>query len=250
PQAPPQAPPLAAEAPRGASTLTGETAPLRQSALACKGSGLLTSLSVEEGQRVEVGQRLASLDDTLPRLRLRQAKAAVKGAQIQLKAARREAKRLGGLQAKQAIAEAKVDDVQTAVEGAMVSLEAAEISLAMARQALKDTTLTAPYAGVITRKLKAEGEWISMMPPSPVVVLAQIDPLELRLEAPASLLGRIKVGDPLKVRLDALSRIAEVKVARVIPVVGANRAFTIIAELPNPDGALSPGLFVEAEWAR
>lgn len=229
---------------------TGRTAALRQSAVAAKGAGLLETIAVREGDVVEAGQTLATLDTTMGTLRLRQARVAVKAANVQIKALKREVKRLEGLRAKQAVPQAELDRLRDKLDGARVQLDAGRANVAMARQSIKDATLAAPYGGVIVQRLKSEGEWISTMPPAPVFMLAQLDPLELRLEVPEAMLGKVKVGDALRVQFRAVDRTVETKVARVVPTVGPNRAFTVIAEIANPGRQLTAGLFAEAELAR
>ncbi|MCA9545031.1 MAG: efflux RND transporter periplasmic adaptor subunit, partial [Myxococcales bacterium] len=200
------------------------------------------------GDTVAADAPLAEVDDTVARLQVRLAKATVSAAEVQVRGVQREADRLRKLRARDAVPQAQLDQVDSQLEGAKAQVEQAKAQLALARQGQADMVLKAPYAGRVIARLKAEGEWVANMPPSPVVLLAQLDPLELHLEAPEQSYGQIQAGTKIQVRLPAVDRTATVTVKRVIPSVGRNRAFTVIAELPNPGGALPAGLFAEAEY--
>lgn len=123
----------------------------------------------------------------------------------------------------------------------------ATVQVNTAAKFLDDTSVRAPFAGLVTARLKTEGEWISTMPPAPLLVLVELDPMEVRLEAPAHLMGQIPVGTALRLRFPAVGKELVTKVTRVVPAIrAATRSFAVIAELPNPDGSLQPGLFTEA----
>jgi len=239
-----------AVAPTGAGRethrLTGSTTAERQSAVAAKGMGMLDKLLVKEGDRVKKGDIIARLDGTTAALQLRQAQAAVATAKVQVAAADREHKRYASLAQDGAIAGAQLDQATTGRDGAHAGLAQAEAAAAMARQALANSVVTAPYDGVVVQRLKAEGEWVTTMPPSPLIVLADTTTLNLNLQASEHLLTEVRVGDAVTVDFAAIGKQIEAEVTRVVPVVQPmTRTFTIIIELDNASGELSPGLFAE-----
>jgi RND family efflux transporter MFP subunit len=145
---------------------------------------------------------------------------------------------------------ADLDRLRSSRDAAAASVEAATVAVAMARKAATDADVRAPFAGLVTARLKGEGEWISTMPPAPLIMLAEVDPLDLKVDVPASLLPRVKVGDALTVRLPAVDREITTRITRVVPqVMAQTRAFSVYAELPNEDGSLAPGLFAEVRLA-
>ncbi|MBW2528099.1 MAG: efflux RND transporter periplasmic adaptor subunit [Deltaproteobacteria bacterium] len=232
----------------GTIRLTGTTAARQQSAVAAEGMGKLLKMHVREGDMIKKGQLIANLDASGAALRLKQAKAALAMAKVQLAATERERKRLEKLAAEGAVAGQKLDEVTSANEGAQAGVAQAEAAVAMASKAVGDSVVRAPFAGMVVRRLKAEGEWVSTMPPSPLILLAQIEPLDLTIQAPEHLLKTIQVGDRAKARFDATGQEIEGKVTRVVPVImPPARSFTVIIEIPNEDLSLEPGVFAEVE---
>jgi multidrug efflux pump subunit AcrA (membrane-fusion protein) len=131
---------------------------------------------------------------------------------------------------------------------ASAGVAASEAQVAQARKALADTTVRAPFAGIVGARIKAEGEWVSPMPPAPIIELVEVTPLDLQIQAPEHLLGRIVVGDEVTAHFETVGRTTKAKVTRIVPVVRLPmRSFLVIAEIPNLDRALSPGLFAEIE---
>jgi RND family efflux transporter MFP subunit len=233
------------------AALTGTTAARRVSQVSASGSGLLVDLKVREGDYVQAGQVIASLDRRDAALRIAQAEAGLKAAQVQLAGAEREVARLERLARDQAVPQADLDRLTSSRDAAAAGVEVAQAGLNLARKMAADADVRAPFAGLVTARLKAEGEWISTMPPAPLVLLAEVDPLELKVDVPAALLPRVAAGDTLTVDLVSIGRKQQATITRVVPEVSARtRAFTVYAELPNPNRTLAPGLFAEVRLGR
>lgn len=228
--------------------LTGTTAARQQSMVAASGMGLLTKMEVMEGDLIDKGDVICQLDATGAALHLRMAQAALAMAKVQLTATEREKGRFTKLSAEKAIAGMKVDEISSANEGAAAGVAQAEAAVAMANKAVADSIVRAPFAGLVIKRVKAEGEWVSTMPPGPIIILAQIKPLDLTVQAPEHLLTRIRVGDPVTARFAATDQTITAAVTRVVPMImPPTRSFTVIIELANEDLALKPGLFADVE---
>ena len=230
--------------------LTGNTEAHRRSyvSVASRGGGLLSKMAVREGDFVKRGDLIAQLDASDMAITNRQADAGLAVAEAQFRAAEREHKRLEALAKDKAIPGQQLDMATTGFEQATAGLAAAQAQQAQARKALGDMTVRAPYAGLVGARLKNEGEWVSTMPPSPLVELVEITPLDLLIQAPEHLLDRIHVGDEVTAHFSSIGRSAKGKVARIVPIVRPPaRAFLVVAEFPNEDLALHPGLFAEVE---
>lgn len=240
----------AGEAPDPGALLTGTTAARRVSQVSASGSGLLIELKVREGDFVKAGEVIAQLDRRDAVLRIQQAEAGLKIARVQLAGAEREVARLERLEKDQAVPAADLDRLRSTRDVAAAGVGAAEVAVLTARKMAGDADVRAPFAGLVTARLKAEGEWISTMPPAPLIMLAEVDPLDLKVDVPAALLPRVKVGDALTVRLPAIERELTTRITRVVPqITPQTRAFSVYAELPNEDRSLAPGLFAEVRLA-
>lgn len=230
----------------GGMRLTGSTSARRRSQVAAAASGMVESMLVREGDMVAEGAVIARLDSRMARLQLDQANAALAGGRAQLAGAEREVKRLSALAARNAVPRAELERAETAVDGAKAQVAAHRAAVGMAKRNVDEAVIKAPFAGMIVRRLKSEGEWVSTMPPAPLVELIEVSPLELRVEAPERLLSRLKVGDRFTAQATALGRTFEAHVTRIVADVNpANRSFLVIAEVPNADGTVPPGVFVE-----
>ena len=101
---------------------------------------------------------------------------------------------------------------------------------------------------MVVSKLKSEGEMATMMPPTVVLVVQDQSVLELRFRLPERALTQIKMGEAVRVKFEALGLKRTAKIARIQNAVDARtRTVEVVAEIPNPDGALRSGLLAEVE---
>jgi RND family efflux transporter MFP subunit len=126
----------------------------------------------------------------------------------------------------------------------------AEAALAQARQNLADTSVRAPYRGVITQRFVDEGAMLSTMMTAgnAVVQILKMDLVVAIVQLPEVHLARVHVGTPGVVRIDGLDRSFETEVAVLNDRVdSASRAFEVRLAIENADYAVKPGLFAEVE---
>ena len=229
-----------------ARTTTGTTFPRASAQVAPNMSGVVAQVAVEEGDRVKKGDLLFRLRGEDFDLRVQQAQAALKSAEVGLAAVKVEHDRTQRLLEKNAVNQAMWDQVQAQYQGAQVGVEAARVALAMAQKARADAVVRSPINGVVTAKLKSPGEMVTMMPPSVVVVVEDHSTLELRFRLPEGSLSAVKVGDVVQAEFTTAGITREVKVTRISPNVEPNtRTIEVVAELPNPDGQLKAGMLAE-----
>jgi multidrug efflux pump subunit AcrA (membrane-fusion protein) len=109
----------------------------------------------------------------------------------------------------------------------------------------------APFAGIVVKRHVNEGEYAAMMPPTPVITLEEIDPIDLRIQVPSANMDRVHVGDPVRVRFPANAREVMGKIARIVPANDPRtRSFSAIVELTNSDHSLRSGLYAEVEMTQ
>ena len=116
----------------------------------------------------------------------------------------------------------------------------------MARKALRDTTISAPYSGVIIKKHVSEGDNAAAMPPTPLVTMEETEALELRVQVPATDVERVKNGDEILIHFPSGPPDMKVKITRVVPTLNpGTRTFSVIVEIDNKANTLRAGLFAE-----
>jgi len=124
-------------------------------------SGVVESIYVEAGDKVNAGDALLSLDDTLTKLQLAQVKADLISAQVQQKEAQRQFDEVVSLAKQKVVADSLLAERQANLANANAALTNAQAQLALQTEVVKRHTLTAPFAGVIARRTVDVGEWIS-----------------------------------------------------------------------------------------
>lgn len=228
---------------------TGTTQALKQAELGPKASGVLSAVLVEEGQPVKKGQPLFRLDATNPVLQVKQAEASLAMARVQLTRAELDYNRMKPLVEQGAISQANWDAVRIAYDQAKVGVLQAQAAVASARAYAADTTVVAPFSGVVSSKKKQSGETVTMMPPTTVIVLQDTSKIEVRVRLAETALTRIKASDPMQVRFTSLNLDKSVPIDRINPSVDPmSRTVEVIGLLPNEDGALKAGMLVEVAF--
>jgi len=228
---------------------TGSLFPKAEAQLAPNASGVISKITVEEGDRVKKGQVVVQLDARDAALRLQQARAALDAAQVALAGVQVEYDRTKSLFEKNAIARAVWDQVQNRYDAAKVGVQQAQVAVSMAAKMSTDTTVRSPIDGVVTAKLKNVGEMVTMMPPTIVIVIQDQSSLELRFRVPERELPSLEVGKEVAARIGGLDVRRSAKIQRVNPTVDPRtRTLEVVAMIDNADRALRPGLLVEIDY--
>ncbi len=142
-----------------------------------------------------------------------------------------------------AIAQAQVKQAQDAL--AVLQIQASKLSIA------------SPTSGVIAERMVNVGELAS--PGTPLLTLAQLDPVKLTIYVPETRLGQIRLGDEIGVQVDSFpEQVFKGRVVFIAPQAEftprnvqtkeqrVNTVFAVKLQIPNADGALKPGMPADA----
>src|SRR6185436_6537714 len=126
------------------------------------------------------------------------------------------------------------------------SLEAARARIDLARKAAADTVVRAPFAGIVAERFVGTGDYVSRG--TKVATVVSVDPVRVELTVPEQYLSQVTSGQAVRLSVDAYpNEVFAAKVKFVSPALKSNqRALTVEAIAPNPDGRLKPGLFATA----
>ena len=209
-------------------------------------AGLVDKVDVEAGDRVTAGAPLLHLDADLARLELDAARARTEQARAQLADARRRLADAERLARDSGIAQTEVRARETDVRIAAAAVQLRESEQRSADERLRRHELTAPFAGVIGRKMTESGEWVT--PGTAVVELIAIDGLRIDFRVPQGYFPRISAATELEIRLDALpERRFAGRIGEIVPVSDTSaRTFVIRAYLDDPSLPLTPGMSASA----
>jgi multidrug efflux pump subunit AcrA (membrane-fusion protein) len=137
-----------------------------------------------------------------------------------------------------------------AIQTAQAAVESARAQVAIAQKAVADATVRAPYAGYISNRPIAVGEYVT--PASVVATLLRTNPIKLQLQVQESETPYITQGMGVSLQVDAYrDRKFAGQVTAVNPAIDpASRAATVEAAIENGDNALRSGMFATAQIAR
>jgi len=227
---------------------TGYVVAQRKAAVASKATGRLEWLGVMEGSRVRKDEVIARLENRDVTAQREQAAANVKVAAANLEQTRAELrdaeanlKRSQDLAAKSYIsgsaldsAVARFDKARAGVQSGEASLAVAQANLKVADVALDQTFIRAPFDGVVLTKSANVGDTITPFSQAAdtkgaVVTIADMDTLEVEADVAESSLGKVKVGQPCEIQLDAVPdhRFPGV-VNRIVPTVDRAKATVLV----------------------
>jgi RND family efflux transporter MFP subunit len=129
---------------------------------------------------------------------------------------------------------------------AQASLSGARVQTAMARKAVEDTLIRAPFAGYVSARPIASGQYVALT--SKIATVLRITPIKLELQVPESDAPKMRAAAPVEANVPGYpGRDFQGRVNAINPSVDSNsRTFTVEAEFPNTDLALKPGMFATA----
>ena len=222
--------------------LPGSLRANQQVTLHAKVAGYLRSIAVDRGDNVKAGQVLAELD--LPELSAERARH-----EAEVAVARAEVGRVKA-------AQAKAPDLVTpqSVDAAAARLAVAEAALRQNAALLAYGRITAPFAGVVTSRHVDPGAFVPAATAganpaaAAIVSLADYSVVRAVVAVPEAEAARVSVGQPVVLATDALSgRTFRGVVNRHSGSLDERtRTLAVEADLPNADGALRPGMYVNA----
>jgi RND family efflux transporter MFP subunit len=263
-------------------SIAGQFIPYQNVELHAKVAGYIRKIYVDIGDHVHQGQVLAVLE--IPELvaQVDEAQAAVHHAEEEILRSQSDVSRAEAdhvaLHANAArlvdtdkvrpglIAQQELDDATAKDRAAEAQVNAAKSALGAAHQqlevakankhhfsALSDyATITAPYDGVVTWRYADTGALVqagtSNTSGLPVVTLAQVNLLRLRIPVPESLAGRVRDGDSADVGVQATGEHFTGKVTRFTDSLDmSTRTMQVEIDVPNPNYHLQPGMYADVK---
>ena len=263
--------------------VTGSLVADEQAEVSAETAGRVVEIPIERGTRVQQGTLLARISATETAAQLQEAEANaaqiesrlgltpgqpfeakqvpdVMNAKASLDWAEAEFNRIRSLLDQKVVSQSEFDQRRTQVEAArqqyQVALnsaqqsyrlfEAARARITLARKAVADTGIRAPFAGLVAERVVSVGDYVTRG--TRVATVVRVDPLRLELTVPEQSVSLVKVGLPVKLTVDAYTDAEfDAHIRFVSPSLRADqRALTVEALAANADGRLKPGMFATA----
>jgi RND family efflux transporter MFP subunit len=229
---------------RPAVAFTGTLLAVNRAELKAEVAGRVTRVLVQEGDPVAAGALLGVQDEDDYALGVQAAEAQAAQARAQALQAQRDNDRSVMLLEKRSITRQAAQQAETAYHATQAAAQAAESNLGLARLRLHKARLVAPFAGQVARRAVQPGEMLS--PGQTAFEVVDNRKLEIRADLPAEAMAQVKVGQKATFRSLGVDRLVEGRVAQVSPSLSQDgRTLRVRIEVPNPEGLLKGGLFVE-----
>lgn len=264
---------------RATGSLTAE----EQADVAAEIAGRVVATPVERGTPVQEGTVLVRISPAEAEAQLREAEAnagqiearlgianggefdvnavpEVRTAKGSLDLAENEFNRIRSLLDQRVVSQSEFDQRRTQYEAArqqydsarngasqqFQALQGARARVALARKALADTTVRAPFTGLVGERVVSVGDYVTKG--ARVAVVVRVNPLRIQLTVPEQFISAVAVGAQVTFQVDAFpGREFTGTVRYVSPALEeTRRALTIEAVVANPANELKPGLFATA----
>jgi RND family efflux transporter MFP subunit len=265
-------------------SIAGEFLPWQEVDLHGKVAGYIKNINVDIGDRVHAGQTLAVLEVPELNAQVEGAAAGVLHSRDEIQRAQNEVTRAEaahaslhaayerlnqaaqvrpGLIAQQELddsfasdrtSDAQVDAAKSALSAALQQLQVSKAAHQQVTAMQDYSHIVAPFDGIITFRYADTGALIqagtSNASSMPVVKIAQVSVLRLRIPVPESIAAGVRIGDTAQVRVQASGEKFPGTVARFTGSLDrSTRTMQVEIDVPNKDYRLSPGMFADVTMA-
>jgi HlyD family secretion protein len=217
-------------------------------------SGTVQSLEVDFNDKVREGQILLRLDPALFASRLAASDAALANARAQAQLQAENVRRAAELVAKDYISRQDYETTVATSRGSAAQVRQALAQVAQDRANLDFSVIRAPVSGVVISREVDLGQTVAAAFATPVLFRIARDLSKMRIEAAVAEadIARVEPGQRVLFTVDAYGArefTGIVSQIRLNPVTQQNVVtYTVVVDAANPDGALLPGMTVDARF--
>lgn len=227
-------------------------APLQQVVVRPQISGQIERLYFEEGQMLNAGQLMATLDSRSLRADLASAEAELAKVHSQLEVAQQEQQRYQSLLSTQAVSQQEVAQLAGQTKQLQAQLRAAQASVQAQQVRLSLTRIIAPIDGRVGLRQVSVGAQIGSNDSNGIATLTQTQPISVQFGLPEQLLGQqTLLGLPVEVRSMGTDQVlAQTTISRQDSQIDRSTgSLSVRAILPNPAEQLRSGQSVRVRIA-
>ena len=213
----------------------------------------ITSITVAEGDTVQPGQLLISMDEKQYRAAYNQTLSGVKSAEANLKQVKAQKERTESLYEKNLISKQELEQIEASFELASSQVDQAQSSLLSREDELSKTKLLAPAYGIVSSLTKEVGEMAvgGMFNPGVVMTIADLTRMEVLVDVNENDVVTVKVGDTAEIEVDAfpdtifygvVSEIAHTAQSMNLGSQEQVTNFKVKVKMIDPPGNIRPGM--------
>ena len=212
--------------------------------------GVVRTVLVSEGERVEAGQVLVEMNDEEQRIGVRLAEAALAETRAKRREMEDELSRKSRLVESGAASAGEVSRLNIRIDAMRAAEEGADAERALRALILERTKVRAPVAGVVMARLAVPGMiGGGMQDGKPLIELYDPSQLQVRADVPLADAGRIAIGDRAEVTVDVLpDRTFRAEIIRVVHQADiAKNTVQAKVRIIDPDAALKPEMLARVK---
>ena len=223
--------------------ISGTVKAVNYAVIKARVAGELKEVVAREGDAVKAGDVLARIDPTEYQRRWLQAAETASAAKSQMEIAQRAWDSNKALVDQGFISKAAMDNSIASYQGAIASHKAAIAGADVARKALDDATLRAPFAGVVSGRAAQVGERVSI--DAKIMELVDLSQLEVEVPLSPSESMDVRVGQTASVQIEDRQTMVGAKVKRISPSAQTGSRSVLIYLALDPAEGLRHGLFAK-----
>ncbi len=228
-------------------TATGSVETAESADVTAPDEVIIDRFTVDEGDRVAAGDVVARLSEDEMNLRIVRLQADLREAQSKLEKDSYLLRNRDRLIEEERIDQERYDRLEGDVEADESEIERLRQDIARIEDALGDTSLKSPIAGVVVKRNVSAGA--SVEAGSSVLTVSQIDPAIVEFELTTDKSAMVRPGTPVRITFPTLrGRRADGSVTAVDTKIDSEvGTFTVKASIPNADGIYKAGMRAEVE---
>lgn len=228
-------------------TLSGIIAPVETATLSFEVAGKLEDVPVNLGDTVQKGQRLAQLNQRSFKLSVQSAKANLQQVTANFSEAKSTYNRFKKLIKQDLVSQSDFDNAKAAFESTKSAVAVAQAQVDIANKNLQDSTLQAPYDGVITNRLIEPSQQIT--PGQPIFEIEGEHGLEVHVMVPETLIRELSKNTQLNVTFPVLSQVViQGRITEIGTRAQSANAFPLTVILNNHHDGLRAGMTAEVSF--
>ena len=206
-------------------------------------SGQINFMEAEVGDNVESGDTLVKLDDTLIKIKKRQAEINNELYQLSLNSAQRAFNRTDELYKSGNVTQSQIEEANDLLRKAELNYATGKVSTDELNYNMKHMTIKAPIDGIISNKYQQFG--VSVGPGTPLYDIVDISVLTVESGVTEKDVNQLKTGQSVTVSLPTIGIEKTGVVKGISPISGSDQTYPVMVEIENSDLSIKPGMFAE-----
>jgi RND family efflux transporter MFP subunit len=199
----------------GAITASGQVEALQTANISTRVMGYITKVYVKVGDAVNQGQLLFTVNSTDIQAKRAQTEAAIAQAEAAYSNAQKDYDRYTALYKQQSASAKELDNITLQYNSAKAAVEAAKQMRNEVNAQLQYTSVTAPFAGLVTQKLMDAGNMAT--PGMPVLAIEQQGSLQVSASIPETQVTGIKQGGEALVNIKSINKTVKGSITQISP---------------------------------